>query len=538
MELKELAKEWRVWVLGLALLISTLMMFPFNPLPYEQGENGEVNLVTNINKGLDLSGGTRVLLSVQEENVTDETVEQIKNILERRVSAFGLTQTSVRTVQLGGETMIQMEIASTNQTQLQDLVSQEGKFEARLPITVSDSLNFSLQDTYQFDYQQEKITVDGNTYSPGESFTLENTRFYYVNNTETGANLHVVAYNGQQVEQVLTSDSRVTGGQGSYQFSFPVIITTDAAENVQRVASNYPTTTSAGQPYLGELSGSGQAAQLMLYVDEEQQSSLNVGAVFKQQVITQPSINGGGETASQARQDMKELQAILQSGRLPAPIQIDNISTISSSLGGQFMAAAVLSIVASLVAVGGLIYLRYGDPRLVVPIVITGSSEVYILLGAFFSSFITLDLASIAGIVAAVGTGVDDQIIITDESGRDKIRDWSKRLKRAFFVIFTSAASTIGAMMPIVSPSLSNLAIGAAGIGLVGYDLYTRDTKPHHLLLGALAVAVSAVAFTMDPSGFALQSVRGFAITTILGVMVGITITRPAYAKFLEYLEQ
>jgi|AntRauMinimDraft_2_1070382.scaffolds.fasta_scaffold00001_189 preprotein translocase subunit SecD len=537
MELKDLAKEWRIWVLALALLGSTLMLFPFNPLPYEQGDNGEVNLVTNINEGLDLKGGTRVLLSVQEENVTDETVEQIKNILERRVSAFGLTQTSVRTVQLAGETMIQMEIASTNQTQLQQLVSQEGKFEARLPIEISDRLNFSLEETYEFQYQNEKVTVDGTTYSPGDDFTLENTRFYYINNTEIGANLHVVAYNGEQVEQVLTSDSRVTGGQGNFQFSFPVIITSDAAQNVQRVSNNYPTTTARGQPYLGEISGSGQPAQLMLYVDEEIQSSLNVGAVFKQQVITQPSINGGGETSAQARQDMKELQAILQSGRLPAPIQIDNISTISSSLGGQFMSAAIISIIASLIAVGGLIYLRYDDPRLVLPIVVTGASEVYILLGVFFSSFITLDLASIAGIIAAVGTGVDDQIIITDESGRDKIRDWSKRLKRAFFVIFTSAASTIGAMMPIVSPSVSNLAIGAAGIGLIGYDLYTRKTKPHHLLLGALAVSVSAVAFTMNPSSFALQSVRGFAITTILGVLVGITITRPAYAKFLEYLE-
>lgn len=535
--MKDLAKEWRIWVLGLALLISTLMMFPFNPLPYEQTEDGEVELVTNINKGLDLKGGTRVLLSVQEENVSDETVTLIKNTLERRVSAFGLTQTTVRTVQLGGEKMIQMEIASTNQTQLRELVSQEGKFEARLPLTVSDSLNFSLEETYQFKYQDEKVTVDENTYSPGDSFTLENTRFYYMNNTDTGANLHVVAYNGEQVEQVLTSDSRVSQSGQGYSFRFPVVITTEAAENVQTVASNYPTTTARQKPYLGEISGSGQPAKLMLYVDDEQQSSLNVGAVFKRQVITQPSINGGGDTADQARQDMKELQAILQSGRLPAPIQIDNISTISSSLGGQFMMAAIISIVASLVAVGGLIYLRYDDPRLVLPIVITGASEVYILLGAFFSTFITLDLASIAGIVAAVGTGVDDQIIITDESGRDKIRDWTKRLKRAFFVIFTSAASTIGAMMPIVSPSISNLAIGAAGIGLISYDLYTRKTKPHHLLLGALAVAVSAVAFTMNPSAFALQSVRGFAITTILGVLVGITITRPAYAKFLEYLE-
>ena len=541
MELKDLAKEWRIWVLGLALLFSTVMMFSFNPLPYEQGDNGEVDLVTNIQKGLDLEGGTRVLLSIQGNNTTEGMANEIAGILEQRVSAFGLTQTSVRTVRLGGEHMIQMEIASTNQSQLRDLVSQEGKFESRLPIPVSDTQEFSLgENTYNFQYENGQVTVAGETHDPGDQFKLDGTTFYYVNNTDSGANLHVVAYSGQDVEDVLTSDSRVTGGQGGYSFRFPVIITREAAQNVQEVSSNYPTITLQGQrdPYLGELDNSGQPAKLMLYVDGQQQSSLNVGAVFKNQVITQPSINGGGETAAEAREDMKELQAVLQSGSLPSPIQIDSMSTISSSLGGQFMSAAIISIVASLIAVGALIFARYGNAKLVLPIVITGSSEVYILLGAFFSTFITLDLASIAGIIAAVGTGVDDQIIITDESGNDKIRDWTKRLKRAFFVIFTSAASTIGAMAPIVSPSISNMAIGAAGLGLIGYDLYTKKTKPHHLLIGALAVAVSAVAFTMNPSGFALQAIRGFAITTILGVMVGISITRPAYAKILEYLEQ
>lgn len=532
MELKDLAKEWRIWVLILALGTS---LFLLNP--HYETVDGDVTIETGINQGLELSGGTRILLGIQGNNTSEAQANQIGTILEQRVSAYGLTQTSVRTVRLADDYRILIEVASTNQTRLRNLISQEGNFEARMPLTVQETQQFTLEETYNFEYSDNQVSVANNTYSPGETFTIENADFMYINNTEDGANIHAVMYDGEDIQQVLTSQSRVQQARNGYSFTFPVVLSTEAANRVQTIAENYPTTTAGGgDPYLGNINGGG-AAQLMLYVDGSQRSALNMAAVFKRNVITQPSINGGGDTAAQARTDMEELQAILQSGSLPAPVEIESLSTISSSLGSQFMSAAILSIVGSLFAVAGLIYARYRNAKLVVPIVITGSSEVFILLGSFFSTAITLNLASIAGIIAAVGTGVDDQIIITDESGRDIITDWKKRLKRAFFVIFTSAASTIGAMMPIVSPSVSNLAIGAAGVGLIGYTLYSNRTRPHYFAIGAMAVAVSFFAFQLSPSSFALQSVRGFAITTILGVLVGITITRPAYAKMLEYIE-
>ncbi|MFB6199515.1 MAG: hypothetical protein ABEJ83_01435 [Candidatus Nanohaloarchaea archaeon] len=537
MDLKPLLKEWRIWVLIAALTISAVFLFPH----YEQQDNGELALETNIKKGLDLKGGTKLLMSVQSNNTSKEMVGQIKRILEQRVSAFGLTQTSIRTVRLGDEYKIQMEVASSNETRLRRLISQEGSFEARLPLTVQDKLKFKLEKTYSFRYHNNSITVANQTYRPNQTFKLDGTKFYYLNNSESAANLEVVAYSGQDIQSVLSSDAMVRPTGSGHSFRFPVVLSQESAENVKRVAQNYPTIrlgTGQSSTYLGRLDSSGDPAKLSLYVDGNLQSSLNVGAVFKRQVITQPSINGGAPTAAQARQDMQRLMAILQSGQLPAPVKVDSVSTISSSLGSQFMSAAFISIVLSLVAVGALIYVRYGRWKLALPIVITGSSEVFILLGSFFSTLITLDLASIAGIVAAVGTGVDDQIIITDESSQKTIQNWKERLKRAFFVIFTSAASTIGAMSPIVSPSLSNMAIGAAGLGLIGYEIYTDKRKPHHLAIGIFAVIVAFIAFQFDPSAFALQSIRGFALTTILGVLIGISITRPAYAKFLEYLEE
>ena len=100
-----------------------------------------------------------------------------------------------------------------------------------------------------------------------------------------------------------------------------------------------------------------------------------------------------------------------------------------------------------------------------------------------------LDLAAIAGIVIAVGTGVDHQIVITDEtisSSGEQIYDWKKRLKRAMFIIMASYFTTVVAMLPLVF----------AGAGLL----------------------------------------KGFAITTILGVSIGVFITRPAYAAIIEIL--
>ena len=94
---------------------------------------------------------------------------------------------------------------------------------------------------------------------------------------------------------------------------------------------------------------------------------------------------------------------------------------------------------------------------------------------------------SIAGILASVGTGVDDQIVITDEVMSGEIAyDWKEKLKKAFFIIFVAYFGTVVAMLPLWN----------AGAGLV----------------------------------------RGFALTTIIGVTIGVFITRPAFASMIEKL--
>jgi preprotein translocase subunit SecD len=100
-----------------------------------------------------------------------------------------------------------------------------------------------------------------------------------------------------------------------------------------------------------------------------------------------------------------------------------------------------------------------------------------------------MDMASIAGIIAAVGTGVNDQILITDEVLRgqgEKFATWKEKFKRAFSIILAAYLTLIAAMLPLWN----------AGAGLV----------------------------------------RGFAVTTIIGVTIGVFITRPAFASMIESL--
>jgi preprotein translocase subunit SecD len=122
--------------------------------------------------------------------------------------------------------------------------------------------------------------------------------------------------------------------------------------------------------------------------------------------------------------------------------------------------------------------------------VLTALSEVYLLLG--FVAFVQypLNLSHIAGFIAVIGTGVDDLVIIADEILQQGDvatgRVFQSRFRKAFWVIGAAAATTIVAMTPLTVLSLGDLS--------------------------------------------------GFAIITIVGVLIGVFITRPAYGDILRNL--
>lgn len=103
------------------------------------------------------------------------------------------------------------------------------------------------------------------------------------------------------------------------------------------------------------------------------------------------------------------------------------------------------------------------------------------ILGSF-----TIDLSAMAGIIAAIGVGVDAQIVITDEILKkdDEHHSTAEKVDMAFGIIKTNAIVAICSMIPLLFS------------GLV--------------------------------------EIIGFAISTILGAMLGYLLTRPSYAAIVE----
>ena len=95
-----------------------------------------------------------------------------------------------------------------------------------------------------------------------------------------------------------------------------------------------------------------------------------------------------------------------------------------------------------------------------------------------------LDLPSIAGILATIGTGVDQQIVILDEARSGVQISLKEKLKRALFII-------VGAYFTVVV-SLLPLYWAVAGL------------------------------------------FKGFVITTFIGVTVGVLLIRPAFSDMIR----
>lgn len=264
---------------------------------------------------------------------------------------------------------------------------------------------------------------------------------------------------------------------------------------------NVPFTVSVeGANRFAQLANGQTGTPVEMYLDDQLVSSPVISAELANGVpSTEVQVSGGADSKAAAEKEAKSIQVVLQSGALPVKVSIVGISAVSADLGSQFKNGALIAGILALMVIAAIIFIRYRNPVLVIPIIITSVAELILILGVAAVIKWNIDLAAIAGILAAIGTGVDDQIIITDEvlkEGHETKRTKTAlkfKINNAFFIIFASAATLIAAMLPLAYVGFSR---GYTGIGVLS----------------------------------------GFAFTTILGVLIGIFITRPVYAKFIELL--
>jgi preprotein translocase subunit SecD len=393
---------------------------------------------TNIVMGLDLAGGVRILLEPERQLEAFE-IETMRGALERRLNVFGLSDVRV---DFAGDSVLNsnqyfiVEMAGATLSDVEKLLQTQGKFEAK---------------------------INGEVVFTGEDIVLIEKR----------------AVQGAGV--LLESCGQFSEGFAC-QYQFPITLSSAAAQRQADLTRNLTVIREGSRAYL--------SSPIQLYLDDVLVTELSISAELQGRATPTISISGSGSGVSReaaiknANDGLKEMQILLESGNLPAAITIVKADTVSADLGPTFLHNAFFVGLGALVVVCGVLAFRYRQLKIVLSAMFVVIAEIIILLG--FSTLVkwNIDLASLAGLIIILGTGVDHLIIIADQvKYGESVKGVKSRIKDALRLIMIVFFTTGVAMLPLLF----------AGAGIL----------------------------------------KGFATITLVGLCIAIFITRPAFAELI-----
>ncbi len=383
-------------------------------LETKANEEGQVDLglkvydtpSTNLRKGLDLEGGTRVLLKPAEK-ITAEELELTIDNLRERLNVYGLSDIAVRAASdLEGQDFILIEIAGVTEEEIKELLGKQGKFEAKVG--------------------NETVFFGG-----------KNDISYVCRSADCSG-----------------IDPRIgcsaSGNGQACGFFFTISLSPEAAERQAAVTKELDTVTEGSDCYLSK--------DLTLFLDDKEVDTLRIGCELKGSTTTTIQISGSGLGVSQtdavnnALQNMKKLQTVLVTGSLPVQLEIVKIDTISPSFGQEFISNVLMTAGLVVLAVALIVFLRYRKAKIIIPMMLTQVSEIVLVLG--FAALVgwNLDMAAIAGIILVIGTGINHLVIITDEttkSEEESRMDWKQKIKNAMLIIIGTYLTVFAGMLPL-----------------------------------------------------------------------------------------
>jgi len=364
-------------------------------------------------------------LTSYNQGVSKSTAEDVKRILENKINTLGTKDAKVNTLTGMNNVAryIRVELAGVDMKQAQEIVGKQGKFEIRVETTGNLTEHVLSGDTITSVQMPSQEPPGSDRWGVG--FTL----------SDTGA----AAFRTAAIKYGATADPD--------------------NHNLIMLLDNK---TVYSAPLSQDLAGKLQ--------------SENIRQLF--------ASTGSGKYGTQ---QATNLEIHLRAGALPVDVTIAGSGGVSAPLGERYKMMALLAGIFALITVGFVIYYRYREPSIVLPMVLINASEIIILLGFISLIRFQMDLPTIAGLIAVLGTGIDQLVVITDEILHEgKVPSpnlYLKRLSRALGIIVVAAATVVIAMVPLALMDLSTL--------------------------------------------------KGFAIITILGVLVGVLVTRPAYGKII-----
>jgi SecD/SecF fusion protein len=457
----------------ISLVLSALAFTPAERLPAWAPH-------PHINLGLDLQGGSYLLLEVDANAVLKERLDAARAQAVQALRAAGIRHAGLfvrdraLTIQLQNETD-----RPAVEKALADLIGakSEGPTAAPLYALTGDGARLTIALT-------EQGLVDLTAKAVQQSVAIVRRRI-----DETGVNEPVVARQGQnrvlvelpgvsdpgRIKRLLGSTAKMTfrlvaEGASANDAETELLPLTDKSGGRARTiavrrqievdGANLTDARAAQDPRTHEwvvsftLDGVGtrRFAEVSTNHVGEPFAIVLDGKVLSAPVIREPITGGRGQVSGHFTvADANDLAVLLRAGALPAPLTVIEERSVGPSLGADAIQAGLFSVLAGFSLVVGFMLAAYGRfgvyaaVALVINLALTlaGLS----LLGA------TLTLPGIAGILLALGMAVDANILVNERvreetrRGRGVISAVEHGFRRAYAAITDANATTLIKML-------------------------------------------------------------------------------------------
>lgn len=375
----------------------------WNKLPFK--DNGFSQFIQKINLphfyqssfrlGLDLQGGTHLVyqadLSQVDKKEYGNAMEGLKDVVERRVNAFGVAEPLIQIEKVGDDNRLIIELAGVKD------VRQAIKMIGETPF-----LEFKEERT-----QEETTKILSAQGGQQTGLNPETAQDPYFKSTSLG---------GKQLKRA------------------EVVFNPQTSEPTVSLEFN-----DEGKKMFKEITERNVGKRVAIYLDKVPISAPTV----KEAIVDGRAVISGSFTVDESRQLARRLNA----GALPVPVTLLSQQTVGASLGEISLQKSLKAGIIGIAAVGlfMIVYYRLSGLLAVFALIIyTG-----IVLAIFKLIPVTLTLAGIAGFILSVGMAVDANILIFErmkeelQKGRSLPGSVDEGFKRAWTSIRDSNVSSI-----------------------------------------------------------------------------------------------
>lgn len=323
--------------------------------------------------GLDLAGGSQLTYVADVSNIdpteTPELMEVLRQVIERRVNVFGVSEPLVqveRSSIVAGNIEQRLIVEFPGVTDIEEAVRSIGE---------TPLLEFKLVDSASLAAAQalEGLSLEG---ADGMKITPKVKGEAYQDTGLTG--------------RYLKSAQLQFAGQGGGGLS---------NEPVVAIVWN-----EEGAKLFEKITSENVGKQLAIFLDGEVISSPNIN----EPISGGQAIISGGFTPDEAR----ELAQNLSFGALPMPISLDSTETIGSSLGDQALKDGVYAGVVGFIILSLFMIFWYRLTGVVAVIALI--IYVVIMLALFQLIPVVLTAAGVAGFILSIGLAVDANVLIAE----------------------------------------------------------------------------------------------------------------------------